>query len=751
MYIKLQQITFSGLVVFILLLNQHLFSGDTYVYTPEGRPVPADINQEMSSEQIAECHRYIQEEWIEPEGLNAVRIGDASNKYNCHGYAWSLSEGNKKVWIGTDEDPDVETYYWTDGAWSNDGQPSYFSSSESAAAHAWYSDPGDDHSVRKIQNSYPCTISGGRDYVSKWGYYGLYQHAKGHDIYKLKSTSGFAFKKLKTTHYGTLTNYSKTWVGAGSKTHTLTSNVTVPAGINLYIKSGATINTNGHTLFTNGGDIIGDNKNNSIINGTVSLEYANYCAIRNLTVNDEIHVNSGHHNEISNVITEERIVWNNCSYGHILAVTANHGDKYGIKIYQSYDVFIDHFISMESSKYGIYGNHYSYLDLWTQSGYNNQITDKTYALQITDHSTADLLYTYFCDNSYDIWTASGPVGETDAVAYYCIWSGDPNNTTYGDVYFYPSSNWQQCNSMALSKKSGSVELSSVNYENHNSGSGNVDFDEAIKIFKDLRKQSKSDDSFIKEEHTQEYQNAIDKFKKVISEYPGDPIAISALVYMSWSYKEINQPVVFKAYLEFLVKDKKYSGELKYHAKMLMASQNIHNREYDLALNQYDSVIEDCSTPDILVEAFYGKGILYLYYHKDNEKAAAVFKELIEKYPDHPTAEAAMDELENMDEGFVVNANESLPSELTIQNYPNPFNLETQIRFRNFETTFVNVSIYNSMGQLIKKLVNKSLPEGLHTVAWNGKNDAGNVVASGLYFCCLKTNKNVVTQKLLLVK
>ena len=53
MCIKLQQITFSGLVVFILLLNQSLFSGDTYVYTPEGRPVPADINQEMSSEQIA--------------------------------------------------------------------------------------------------------------------------------------------------------------------------------------------------------------------------------------------------------------------------------------------------------------------------------------------------------------------------------------------------------------------------------------------------------------------------------------------------------------------------------------------------------------------------------------------------------------------------------------------------------------------------------------------------------------------------
>ena len=91
------------------------------------------------------------------------------------------------------------------------------------------------------------------------------------------------------------------------------------------------------------------------------------------------------------------------------------------------------------------------------------------------------------------------------------------------------------------------------------------------------------------------------------------------------------------------------------------------------------------------------------------------------------------------------------TEPTFSIYPNPFNLETQIKFRITETTFVSVNIYNSMGQHIKNVVNKSLPEGSHTFIWNGKNNAGDIVASGLYFCCLRTNKNVVSQKLLLIK
>lgn len=244
---------FLSLIIPILVTHGLLHAGDTFVYTPEGRPVPADTPQEMSQPQIDECHRIIQSYIDGPPYLNAVRIGDASNTYNCHGYAWSVSEGGDTVWIGTLEDPDVEVYYWTDGTWSNDGQPSYLSCSESEATHAWYN-PGD-HSVRRIVNSYPRPISGGRDYVSKWAFYGLYQHEKGHDIYRWKETWGFDFKKLKTTHSGTLSNYPKTWIGAGGKTHSMSSNVAVPSNT-LTIKSDAYVNLNSYYLKSTGGTII---------------------------------------------------------------------------------------------------------------------------------------------------------------------------------------------------------------------------------------------------------------------------------------------------------------------------------------------------------------------------------------------------------------------------------------------------------------------------------------------------------------
>jgi tetratricopeptide (TPR) repeat protein len=256
MCVKITKITYDNiflLTLFVFLFYNFLSAGDTIVWTPEGRPVPADTPTEMSSNDIAWCHWYIQYYYIEPYQLNAVRIGNASNTYNCHGYAWSLSEDSEQVWIGTYEDHDVETYYWTDGSWSNDGQPSYFAASEAEATHAWYN-PGD-HSVRKIQNSYPCEITSGRDYVSKWGYFGLYQHAKGHDIYRLKSTTGFDFKKLKTTHYGTLSSYYKKWIGAGGKAHTISNNVVVPSGATLTIKSGAIVDLNSYSITSTGGTI----------------------------------------------------------------------------------------------------------------------------------------------------------------------------------------------------------------------------------------------------------------------------------------------------------------------------------------------------------------------------------------------------------------------------------------------------------------------------------------------------------------
>ena len=87
----------------------------------------------------------------------------------------------------------------------------------------------------------------------------------------------------------------------------------------------------------------------------------------------------------------------------------------------------------------------------------------------------------------------------------------------------------------------------------------------------------------------------------------------------------------------------------------------------------------------------------------------------------------------------------------IGNYPNPFNPNTKIKFYLAENTDVKLDIYNIMGQKVKTLVNEKAGAGLYTVEWNGTDDSGNKLPSGVYFYRLLTSNKIMTKKLLLMK
>ena len=86
-----------------------------------------------------------------------------------------------------------------------------------------------------------------------------------------------------------------------------------------------------------------------------------------------------------------------------------------------------------------------------------------------------------------------------------------------------------------------------------------------------------------------------------------------------------------------------------------------------------------------------------------------------------------------------------------QNYPNPFNLSTVIRYQLARVQTVSLVIYNTAGQQIRSLVQAEQPAGLHRVAWDGLNDAGDTVSSGVYLYRLNAGAQIVTHKLLLLK
>lgn len=87
----------------------------------------------------------------------------------------------------------------------------------------------------------------------------------------------------------------------------------------------------------------------------------------------------------------------------------------------------------------------------------------------------------------------------------------------------------------------------------------------------------------------------------------------------------------------------------------------------------------------------------------------------------------------------------------LPNYPNPFRGQTTLRFALPEQQDVRLVIYDVLGRTVRTLVNDQKQSGVHSVRWNGRNDAGQPVASGLYLGRLEVGETTQVTKLLLVK
>jgi hypothetical protein len=84
-------------------------------------------------------------------------------------------------------------------------------------------------------------------------------------------------------------------------------------------------------------------------------------------------------------------------------------------------------------------------------------------------------------------------------------------------------------------------------------------------------------------------------------------------------------------------------------------------------------------------------------------------------------------------------------------YPNPFNPRTTIRFDLHEAADLTLAIYNLRGQRVKTVETAALPAGRHERIWQGEDDAGRSVASGLYFVRLTIGQMTQVQRLVLVR
>ncbi len=86
-----------------------------------------------------------------------------------------------------------------------------------------------------------------------------------------------------------------------------------------------------------------------------------------------------------------------------------------------------------------------------------------------------------------------------------------------------------------------------------------------------------------------------------------------------------------------------------------------------------------------------------------------------------------------------------------QNYPNPFNPSTTIKYALPYSEKVQITVYDVTGRQIAELINSEQNAGTYEVTWNGNNNAGAQVSSGIYFYIIKAGSFVKTNKMMLIK
>jgi len=147
-----------------------------------------------------------------------------------------------------------------------------------------------------------------------------------------------------------------------------------------------------------------------------------------------------------------------------------------------------------------------------------------------------------------------------------------------------------------------------------------------------------------------------------------------------------------------------------------------------------------------ITTFMGKfspdGSKYCYVLRDSYDRSSLFKIVVKDF--HPSA------LEKIVTFTAVRSDKPEPFAV-LNNYPNPFNPATTIEFTIPEADIITLAVYNMAGQKIRGLATGHMSRGTHSVLWDGKDDSGNAVSSGVYFSRLVSGGIVQSLPMTLVK
>ncbi len=95
---------------------------------------------------------------------------------------------------------------------------------------------------------------------------------------------------------------------------------------------------------------------------------------------------------------------------------------------------------------------------------------------------------------------------------------------------------------------------------------------------------------------------------------------------------------------------------------------------------------------------------------------------------------------------------SYPAGLELsQNYPNPFNSATEIKYGLPERSAVQIAVYNIFGRRVRTIKDEIQESGYYSVNWDGRDDHGDLLPSGMYFYVFASDDNYLTRKMMFLK
>ena len=253
--------------------------------------------------------------------------------------------------------------------------------------------------------------------------------------------------------------------------------------------------------------------------------------------------------------------------------------------------------------------------------------------------------------------------------------------------------------------------------------------------------------------------AVEAYRWVIDNYPESEYAGFAFARLKSCRAQQGKERLEENYTANLVakfSDKKIGESAILWLPVIAAKLGKNSEAISMTTNWINSKANTELEKDLLFQL----AMVYYYEFQDYNAARETMDNFLEKFPD----DIRSVDIKNLD--FLFDYTPELPKQepgtpkkpehiienyVLEQNYPNPFNPETEIRFQLPEDVHVTLSIYNMLGQRVCTLIDKQMQTGYHNIKWNGRDDFGNTVASGLYLYMIQAGKFTDVKKMVLMR